>query len=114
MTYYTAHPKTIWRHEFHPSDHKRIGDAIIVRITVPLNAEWIHFDYKDEMFQAWEIHDVDDERICREVSLMFVSTGVAIPELIKIEKHIGSMLMDWGNTVWHLFSVRLLESNSSS
>lgn len=80
---------------------------VIIRLNAPLYADWIHFDYKDQMFQAWEIHDRQFENITVEYKLMFTGTGFDIDTSITIEKHIGSMLMDWGNTVWHLFVVQV-------
>lgn len=90
--------KTIWKYEIEPLNYP-------VEITVPKNSKVLSFNIQNGRPYVWVL--VDDEETETEIKTFeFIGTGHSMPNYNEnIYKFIGTVLMEDGVYVFHLFEI---------
>lgn len=70
-------------------------------LTVPSGTVFIHADTQDGALCLWAM--VNAEAVQGPVEVVIVGTGQTVPEGIDPLNFVGTVLMDGGAFVWHVF-----------
>jgi len=71
-------------------------------IEVHQGAQFLHVDLQHGIIRVWALVNLDNPEISRE--FLLVGTGIPISDDLLIHyKHIGTVLMNDGIWVWHIF-----------